>query len=148
MSSPYQIINPEALGAPRGFSNGMLAPRNGQVLFAAGQTGTNAAGRIVDPDFVAQFRTALARSVAIVEKAGGRVEDIGRLTIYVTDMDGYRNRLSEIGAVYREIMGRHFPTMALVAISELVDPEAKVEIEATAVVVVDSPKPSEASASQ
>lgn len=131
--SVFTIINPPDLGEPRGWNNGMLGPSGGRVLLVAGQTATDASGSVVSGDFVAQFRQALARSVAIVAAAGGGPESIGRLTIYVTDMAAYRGRLEEIGPAYRDVMGRHFPAMALVAVSALVDPEAQVEIEATAV---------------
>ena len=129
----YEIFNPEVLGAPRGWNNGMLAPAGGRVLFVAGQVASDETGRIVADDFAEQFGVALGNCVSVVREAGGSARDIGRLTIYVTDMEAYRNSLEELGPVYREAMGRHFPAMALVRVAELVDPAAKVEIEATAV---------------
>lgn len=129
----YEIINPEALGAPRGWNNGMLAPAGGRVLFVAGQVASDSTGRIVTNDFAEQFGVALANCVTVVRAAGGSAADIGRLTIYVTDMEAYRNGLKDLGPRYREAMGRHFPAMALVQVAGLVDPAARVEIEATAV---------------
>ncbi|MYK66788.1 MAG: RidA family protein, partial [Gemmatimonadetes bacterium] len=82
----------------------------------------------------AQFQAALANVAAVVEEAGGTVADVGRLTIYVTDMEAYRGSLPEVGAAYRAVFGKHFPAMALVAVTELVDPRAVVEVEATAVI--------------
>jgi enamine deaminase RidA (YjgF/YER057c/UK114 family) len=129
----FDILNPEALGEPRGWNNGLLAPAGGRVLFVAGQAGSDGSGVMVSDDFVDQFDAALARSLDVVVAAGGSAENVARLTIFVTDMDEYRKSLKPLGQRYRERMGRHFPAMALVAVAELVDPRAKVEIEATAV---------------
>ena len=123
----FEIRNPEALGRPRGWNNGMLAPEGGRVLFVAGQIGVGAT-------LAAQFGAALSNVLRVVEEAGGTVADVGRLTIYVTDMDAYRGSLAEIGAAYRAVFGKHFPAMALVGVTELVDPRAVVEVEATAVI--------------
>jgi len=128
------IINPDALGTPRGWSNGILAPAGGRVLFVAGQTATDADGRVADRGFVAQFETALARALAVLAAAGGRPEHVGRMTVYVTDMEAYRSSRPRLGEVWRRHMGRWYPAMALVAVSALVDPDAAVEIEMTAVV--------------
>jgi NAD(P)-dependent dehydrogenase (short-subunit alcohol dehydrogenase family)/enamine deaminase RidA (YjgF/YER057c/UK114 family) len=133
MSSRLAIINPEELGAPRGWNNGMLAQAGGRVLFIAGQTARDGSGQVPAADFVAQFDRALGNVLAVVRQAGGRVEDIGRFTIYVTDMSEYRGSLKPLGEVYRRRMGTHFPAMALVEVTSLVDPQALVEIEATAV---------------
>ncbi|MDE0121616.1 MAG: RidA family protein [Gemmatimonadota bacterium] len=140
----YEIVNPEALGSPRGWNNGMLAPEGGRVLFVAGQIGVvgeqegppgaRGAGSAVGAQLAAQFQAALANVARVVEAAGGTVADVGRLTIYVTDMDAYRGSLAEVGAAYRSVFGKHFPAMALVAVTELVDTRAVVEVEATAVI--------------
>ena len=145
----FEILNPEALGRPRGWNNGMLAPEGGRVLFVAGQIGVGDAavaageaggeGRIAGATLAAQFGAALAKVLCVVEEAGGTVADVGRLTIYVTDMDAYRGSLAEIGAAYRAVFGKHFPAMALVAVTGLVDPRALVEIEATAVILQAQP---------
>ncbi len=130
----FEIRNPEALGRPRGWNNGMLAPAGGRVLFVAGQIGVGPDADGTGATLAAQFGAALANVLCVVEEAGGTVADIGRLTIYVTDMDAYRGSLAEVGAAYRTVFGKHFPAMALVAVTELVDPRAVVEVEATAVI--------------
>jgi len=130
----FEIINPESLGAPRGWNNGLLAPPGGRILFVAGQTARDAAGRIVPGDFVAQFERALLNVLEVVRAAGGGPENIGRMTVYVTDRATYLSSLEELGEAWRRHMGRHYPAMALVEVSALVDEGAVVEIEATAVV--------------
>jgi enamine deaminase RidA (YjgF/YER057c/UK114 family) len=130
----YQIINPASLGAPRGWNNGMLAPAGGRVLFVAGQTARDATGKVPPLGFVEQFGRALENVLAVVREAGGGPEQVGRLTIYVTDLNAYRTNLKPLGEAYRRLMGRHYPAMALVAVTGLVDERALVEIEATAVV--------------
>lgn len=126
-------INPEALGAPRGYNHGMLAPAGGRLLFVAGQTALGSDGRVIDGGFVAQFERALERVVAVVEAAGGTPESIGRMTIYVTSRADYLANLKPVGEAYRRVMGRHYPAMALVEVAALVDEGAVVEIEAMAV---------------
>ncbi len=128
-----EIVNPASLGVPRGWNHGMLAPAGGRVLFVAGQTAASPDGRIEVTGFVEQWERALAKVVAVVEAAGGRPEHIGRLTIYVTDLDAYRSSRKAIGEAYRALMGRHFPAMALVEVAGLVDAGALLEIEATAI---------------
>ncbi len=135
MAGRYAIINPEELGAPRGWSNGMLARTGGRVLFIAGQTGVG--GRsdgLAVGEFVTQFEQALGNALTVLRQAGGTPADIGRLTIYVTDVAQYRASLKPLGAVYRKLMGTHYPAMALVEVRALVDERALVEIETTAVV--------------
>jgi NAD(P)-dependent dehydrogenase (short-subunit alcohol dehydrogenase family) len=133
MSGRLAIINPTELGAPRGWSNGMLAQAGGRMLFIAGQTARDGSGQVPAADFVSQFDRALGNVLAVVSQAGGKPEDLGRLTIYVTDMAQYRASLKPLGEVYRRRMGAHYPAMALVGVTSLVDPQAMVEIEATAV---------------
>lgn len=127
-------INPLALGAASGFSHGMLAPSSGRLLFVAGQTAADADGRVADPDFVTQFESALAKSLVVLTAAGGQVAHVGRMTVYVTDIAVYRNSRKALGEVWRRHMGGHYPAMALVQVSGLVDDGASVEIEMTAVV--------------
>lgn len=127
------IINPEALGQPRGYSNGVLF-EGGSLLFVAGQIGWDREFRIVSDDFAAQFAQALENVLAVVRKAGGQPESIGRLLIFVTDKDEYASQLRDIGSAYRQLMGKHFPAMTLVEVSSLLEPLAKVEIEALAVI--------------
>jgi len=126
-----KFINPESLGRPRGYSNGVLA--SGQLLFIAGQIAWDEEQRIVSADFVEQFDRALANVIAVVEAAGGAPDALVRLVIYVTDKNEYRSRQREIGEHYRARMNRHYPTMALVEVKSLLEDEAKVEIEAIAV---------------
>jgi enamine deaminase RidA (YjgF/YER057c/UK114 family) len=130
----YQIINPEALGAPKGWSNGMLAPRGGRLLFVAGQVAMDREGRVVQGDVAAQWERALENVLAVVREAGGGPESIGRMTIYVTDSAAYLEALKPLGQVWRRLMGRHYPAMAVVEVKGLVEPGAVVEIEATAVI--------------
>lgn len=134
----YEIFNPSGMPPARGFSHGLLAPEGGRLLFIAGQTAHGADGEPLPQSsgvdsFVEQFAAALDNVLAVVRAAGGKPEQIGRFTVYVTEMATYRSSLKALGDVYRQRMGRHFPAMALVAVSELVDPGARVEIEATAV---------------
>ena len=133
MAERFTIVNPEELGAPRGWSNGMLAQAGGRTLFIAGQTARDVSGQVPAADFVSQFDRALGNVLAVLGAAGGEPQDIGRLTIYVTDVAQYRGSLKPLGEVYRKRMGRHYPAMALVEVRSLVDPNAVVEIEATAV---------------
>jgi len=130
-----RVINPAELGAPRGYSNGLVY-EYGPILFVAGQVAWDSEQRIVSDDFVVQFACALANVMRVVHEAGGTAESIGRLTIYVTDTAEYTSDLRAVGAAYRDVMGRHFPTMSLVRVAGLLEPGAKVEIEATAVLSV------------
>ena len=128
----FDEINPPALGAPRGFNHGLLVPPGWGLLFVAGQTAATTAGVVRDIAFVSQFAEALQKTIAVVAAAGGTPEHIVRMTVYVTDMDAYRESRASLTGVWREMMGRHYPAMALVEVSRLVDPDATVEIEATA----------------
>ena len=128
----HRIVNPEPLGRPSGWNHGLLSPAGGRVLFMAGQTASDSTGR-VEGDFVAQFRRALEKLVAVVRAAGGEPPHIGRLTIFVTNMDAYLESRTPLGEAYREVMGQHYPAMSLVEVTRLVEPDTLVEIEATAV---------------
>ncbi len=130
----FEIINPESLGAPRGWNHGMLAPAGGRVLFVAGQVASDDSGRVPKTGFVAQWAQTLENVLAVVRAAGGRPEDIGRLTVYVTDRQAYLRSLKRLGEVHRRLMGRHYPAMALVGVRALVEPNASVEMEATAII--------------
>ena len=132
------IINPEALGQPRGYSNGILF-EGGSVLFIAGQIGWDRDSRIVSDDFADQFAQALGNVLAVVRDAGGQPENIGRLLIFVTNKEEYNAQLRAIGSAYRQLMGKHFPAMSLVEVSSLLEPLAKVEIEAIAVIPAAPP---------
>jgi enamine deaminase RidA (YjgF/YER057c/UK114 family) len=126
-----QVVQPEDWGRPRGYSNGMVA--RGRTVFVAGQIGWDAQENFHSDDLTIQFRQALRNVLTVVESAGGEASDIVRLTIYVTDLNAYRSSLAEVGAAYRDVMGKNFPVMALVGVSGLVETRAKIEIEATAV---------------
>ena len=131
-----RVINPEELGAPKGFSHGILAPASGRILFVAGQNASRDESGVapaIRADFARQFAVAIDRILAVVREAGGGPQDIGRMTIYTTDMPSYLSSRADLGAVYRKAMGSHYPAMALIEVSALVDPAALVEIEATAV---------------
>ena len=129
----FTFINPESLGAPRGYANGVLTEAGGRLLFIAGQIGWDEQQQIVSDDIVAQFDRALANVITVVTEAGGSSEQIARLIIYVTEKDGYRARLKEIGESYRARMGKHFPAMVLVEVKSLLEDSAKIEIEGIAV---------------
>jgi enamine deaminase RidA (YjgF/YER057c/UK114 family) len=125
------FINPESLGAPRGYNNGVLVA-GGKLLFVAGQIAWNSEQRMVSDDFIEQFAQALGNVIAVVRAAGGTASDIAQLRVYVTDKQAYTTNLKQVGAAYRELMGRHYPAMALVEVAALVEDLAQVEIEAIA----------------
>jgi enamine deaminase RidA (YjgF/YER057c/UK114 family) len=129
----FTTINPESLGAPSGYANGLLATSTGRLLFIAGQIAWDQNHHIVGQDFVEQFDRALANVLAVVTAAGGTATNIGRLGIYVTTKNEYQERISAVGERYRKHMGKHFPAMVLVEVKSLLDEDAKVEIEGIAV---------------
>jgi enamine deaminase RidA (YjgF/YER057c/UK114 family) len=126
-------INPKSLGRPRGYSNGQLTNADARLLFIAGQIGWDEQQRLVSDDFVEQFDRALRNVLAVVLEAGGAPGGVARLVVYVTDKREYLARTEEIGVRWRALMGRHYPTMALVEVKGLLEDGAKVEIEGTAV---------------
>jgi enamine deaminase RidA (YjgF/YER057c/UK114 family) len=130
----FTFINPESLGAPRGYANGVLTEPGGRLLFIAGQVAWDQQQRIVSADFVDQFDRALVNLLAVVTEAGGKPDHIARLVIYVTDKNEYRARTREVGERYRAHMGKHFPAMVLVEVKGLLEDDAKIEIEGIAVV--------------
>ena len=129
-----EIVNPAALGTPKGYSHGVLGPVGGRVLFVAGQPGWDASEKGPVPGFVQQFARALDRVLAVVREAGGGPADVARMTGYVTDLNSYRVALEALGRVWRERFDRRYPATAMVEVSGLVDEGAVVEIEATAVI--------------
>lgn len=131
-SGRHRLVNPEELGAPKGYSNGVVAAAGSRLLFVAGQVGWDETQRLVSEDFVAQFDRALANVLAVVAAAGGAPADVVRLTLYVKDRHAYLARRAEVGEVYRARMRRHFPAMTLVEVGALLEEGAQVEIEATA----------------
>lgn len=127
---PHRIIHPEGWAPAKGYANGVLAQDG--TLYVGGQIGWTAAQRFETHDFISQMEQALRNILAVVEAAGGSATDLVRLTWYVTDKREYLARQSEIGAVYRQVLGRHFPAMTMVVVAALVEDEALLEIEATA----------------
>ena len=126
-------IQPSGWARPRGYSNGMLVTGAGRMLHVAGQVAWDAEQKLVGRgDFAAQFAQALRNVVEVVRAAGGRPEDVVSMTIYVEDKRKYLAAAQEVGARWREIMGKHFPAMSLVQVADLLEPGALVEIEATA----------------
>ncbi|MFZ3360132.1 MAG: RidA family protein [Xanthobacteraceae bacterium] len=132
MTEPHAFLHPKDWKRPRGYANAIAA--TGRTVFLAGQIGWNAEQKFESRDFVAQARQALANIVALVREAGGSAAHVTRLTWFVVDKGEYLSRLNELGEAYRSVMGKHFPTMTLVQVVALVEDEARVEIEATAVV--------------
>ena len=128
-----QVLQPPGWARPKGFSNG-IAVRGGTTVYIAGQVGWTAEERFEQKSFAGQFRQALANIVAVLAQAGGRPEHLVRLTWYVIDKQEYLSALREVGAAYRELIGRHYPVMAVVQVGGLIEPEARLEIEATAVI--------------
>ena len=128
-----QILQPPEWARPKGFANG-IAVRGGTTVYIAGQIGWTGEQRFAEKSFAGQFRQALANIVAVLAQAGGRPEHLVRLTWYVIDKQEYMSALREVGAAYRELIGRHYPVMAVVQVSGLIEPEARLEIEATAVI--------------
>ena len=128
-----QILQPPGWARPKGFSNG-IAVRGGTTVYIAGQVGWTSEERFEQKTFAGQFRQALMNIVAVLAQAGGRPEHLVRLTWYVIDRQEYLASLREVGAAYREVIGRHYPTMAVVQVTGLVEAEARLEIEATAVI--------------
>jgi enamine deaminase RidA (YjgF/YER057c/UK114 family) len=124
-------VEPEGWPQPKGYSNGMMA--RGTLLVTGGLVGWDRQGQFAD-DFIAQVTQTLRNIAAVLEAGGAKPEHIVRMTWYVTDMDSYRNNLRAIGTAYRDIIGRHFPAMALVQVVSLVEPRAFIEIETTAVI--------------
>ncbi len=132
MSFTMQILQPPGWARARGFSNGIAA--QGRLVFIAGQVGWDAQQRWQERGFAGQFRQAIKNILEVLAQAGGEPQHLVRLTWYVLDRQEYMNSLKAVGEAYRELMGRHYPTMAVVQVSGLVEPEARLEIEATAVV--------------
>lgn len=125
-------VNPDSLARPVGFSHGMRG--TGEWLLVAGQVGWNREGRMVSKDFSEQFDQALENVLEVVWKAGGRSDSVARLTLYVVDKDEYSRARKRLGEIWRRRMGRHYPAMTLVEVKGLLEDDARVEIEAVALV--------------
>jgi len=128
-----RVLQPPGWPRPRGYANG-IAAEGGTLVFVAGQIGWDATGAFPAADLAGQVRQTLSNVLAVVAEAGGRPEHIARMTWYVTDREEYLASARDIGAAYRSLMSGHYPAMAVVEVSALVEAQARVEIEATAVV--------------
>jgi enamine deaminase RidA (YjgF/YER057c/UK114 family) len=127
-----EFLQPPGWAAPKGYSNGVST--RGRQIYLAGQIGWNESQQLVSTRFAVQVRQALQNIVVLLAQAGGRPEHLVRLTWFVTNLEEYRAEQKEIGAAYRDVIGRHYPPMSVVQVVSLVEQSAKVEIEATAVV--------------
>ena len=128
-----RILQPPGWARPRGYSNG-IAARGGTTVYIAGQVAFNAQGVLEEGTFAGQFRQTLSNTLAVLAEAGGRPEHIVRMTWYVTDKKEYLGAINEVGAAYRELVGKHYPAMAVLQVAGLIEDGAKLEIETTAVV--------------
>ncbi len=128
-----QILQPPGWAKPKGYSNG-IAVKGGTTVYIAGQVAFNSEGIFEEKTFSGQFRQTLKNTLAVLAEAGGKPEHIVRMTWYILDKKEYLGAIREVGAAYRELIGRHYPAMAVVQVSGLIEDEAKLEIETTAVV--------------
>jgi enamine deaminase RidA (YjgF/YER057c/UK114 family) len=126
-----QILQPPGWPRPRGYANGIVA--DGPIVFIGGQIGWDENEAFQSDDFVEQVRQTLLNTLAVLREAGAGPEQVVRMTWYITDREEYLARLAEVGAVYRELMGKNFPVMAMVQVAALMEARARVEIETTAV---------------
>ncbi len=128
----HKTLQPENWAPPKGYSNGVMA-QGEQMIFVGGQIGWNAQCQFESDDFVAQVKQTLENIIAVLSSAGAGPEHITRMTWYITDKQVYNDNIKEVGSVYREVIGRYFPPMSMVQVAALMEDEAKVEIEVTAV---------------
>ncbi len=128
-----QTLHPAGWEPPIGYSNGIMVP-NGNLVFVAGQVGWNGKQVFESEDLVPQFEQALKNVLAVVKEAGGGAEHICRMTAYCTDKPEYLSVRPQLGKIWRTLMGRHFPAMSMIFVSDLLDHPGKIELEATAVV--------------
>jgi enamine deaminase RidA (YjgF/YER057c/UK114 family) len=127
-----QILQPPGWPRPKGYANGIAA--DGRLVLVAGQIGWDETGTIVSDDLVDQFRQTLVNTLAVLREAGAGPKDVARMTWYVTDKREYLARARDLGDVWRALMGRHYPAMAVIEVKGLIEDRAKVEIETTALV--------------
>ena len=125
-----RLVQPASFPKPRGYTNGVIA--EGRTLHISGQIAWDSDAHIVSPDFATQFLQALDNVIAVVREAGGGTEHLAKLTVFVTDLDEYRNAARAIGEGWRARIGKHYPAMSLVKVAGLLEPGAKVEIEGVA----------------
>ena len=129
-------MQPPGWAKPKGYANGIVA--EGRLVFIAGQIGWDETETFRSDDFVDQVHQCLKNTLAVLAEAGAGPEHVARMTWYITDREEYLGNLEGMGRVYRELMGQHFPAMAMVEVAALIESEAKVEVESTAVVPVES----------
>lgn len=134
---PHQTIHPQGWKPAKGYANGILTASG--TLYVGGQIGWTGDQVFQADDFIGQMRQALSNILDVVQTAGGTAADITRLTWYVTDKEEYLSHQAEVGAAYRDVLGRHFPAMTMVVVSALVEDKARVEIEATAEIAQGTP---------
>lgn len=127
-----KILQPDGWPRPKGYSNGIAA--EGHLIFVSGQVGWTAEEKFEAKEFPGQFRQSLENVLAVLAEAGAGPEHIVRMTWFMTDKREYLDSLPEVGAIYRELMGRRFPTMSVIEVSALIEDQAKIEIETTAVI--------------
>jgi enamine deaminase RidA (YjgF/YER057c/UK114 family) len=132
-----QILQPPGWAKPKGYSNG-IAVRGGTTIYVAGQVAFNAQGAFEEKTFAGQFRRTLQNTLEVLAQAGARPEHIVRMTWYILDRREYLAAIKEVGAAWRELIGRHYPAMAVVQVGALIEDEARLEIETTAVVPEES----------
>ncbi|MFO1157871.1 MAG: RidA family protein [Reyranellaceae bacterium] len=128
----HTILQPDGWVKPKGYANGIAA--EGRLVFVGGQIGWNGQCQFETDDFIGQVRQTLQNVVAVLAEAGARPEHVASMTWYLTDKRAYLDNLPAIGKVYRDVMGRHFPAMAVMQVAALLEDRAKVEIQAMAVV--------------
>jgi enamine deaminase RidA (YjgF/YER057c/UK114 family) len=133
-----KILQPPGWATPRGYANG-IAVTGGTTVFVAGQIAFNSENVIQEKTFAGQFRQTLKNTLAVLAEAGGKPQHIVRMTWYIVDKKEYLGAIKEVGAAYRELIGRHYPAMAVVQVVALMEDRAKVEIETTAVVPSGTP---------
>jgi enamine deaminase RidA (YjgF/YER057c/UK114 family) len=133
VTGPHELVNPESLPPPKGFTHAVVA-EGGRTVYLGGQAGHRADGTLAGDDLVGQFDQACANVVAALEAAGAPPEHLVQLLIFVTDVDAYREGLGPIGEAYRKHFGKHYPAMALLGTTELLDPGAKVELVGVALI--------------
>lgn len=136
MTSPHRTLLPPGWPRPKGYANGILA--EGRTVWTGGVVGWDEAERFPDTDMAGQFRRILESTRAILAEAGATPEHIVRMTWYITDRQEYLDSLSAIGAAWRELIGRHYPAMAVVQVVALIEQPAKIEIETTAVIPTEA----------
>jgi enamine deaminase RidA (YjgF/YER057c/UK114 family) len=128
-----EVLQPDGWAPPVGYANG-IAMGQGRIVFLAGQVGWDSKQKFNSTELVPQFEQALRNLLAVLATAGGEPHHVGRITAYCTDKQAYLRSRSALGGVWRELMGRHFPAMSMIFVSDLLDSPGMIELEATAVI--------------